>query len=78
VGPMNKRYIATFSEVTNTEQVRLVVVDQRQSKVVHDSVSAKELQGSLKKFFLIHYGTEIMFVENSQPAPPKPDHAEGQ
>jgi len=75
---MNKRYIATISEVTDTGQVRLVVVDQRQSKVVHDSVSAKELQGSLKKFFLIHYGTEIMFVENSQSEPPKPHHAEGQ
>ena len=75
---MNRRYIATISEVPSTDQIRILVVDQRQSKVVHDSVSAKELQGSLRKFFLIHFGTEIMFIENTQSAPPKPDYAEGQ
>ena len=31
----------------------------------------------VEKFFLTHYGDDIMFVENSESIPPKPYHSEG-
>ena len=70
---MIKRYIATLVDA-GEKQIRALVVDQKQSKIVHDSVFAAELKEDIKQMFRNLYGNEVMFIEKEQPQPPQPEN----
>ena len=72
---MDKRYIATISETPDEGQMRTLVIDQKQFRIIHDSLSAKDLVEGIKKLLLTQYGDEIMFIEKKTEAAPKPDQA---
>ncbi|HLP19533.1 MAG TPA: hypothetical protein VK174_04500 [Chitinophagales bacterium] len=73
---MDKRYIATISETPDEGQMRTLVIDQKQFKIIHDSVSAKDLVEGIKKLLLTQYGDEIMFIEKNGGELPKPNQPE--
>jgi hypothetical protein len=72
---MDKRYIVTITNTSDAAQARIVVVDQKRSKVVHDSVTSNELVDGMKELFMTQYGNEVMFLKKDETAPPpKPEH----
>ncbi|HLP51493.1 MAG TPA: hypothetical protein VK154_11450 [Chitinophagales bacterium] len=73
---MDKRYIATISETPDEGQMRTLVIDQKQFKIIHDSVSAKDLVEGIKKLLLTQYGDEIMFIEKKTEGAPQPNQVE--
>ena len=69
-----KRYIATITELPETGQVRVLVIDVKHSKVVYDLTCTKELGETTQQMLITQYGDEISFVHSEGVQPPKPDH----
>jgi hypothetical protein len=72
------RYIATVTESSETDRVRITVVDQKLSKIVQDTFTSNAKVEQLKQLFITQYGSELMFIESPQTPPkPNPTHTDG-
>ncbi|MDB5282393.1 MAG: hypothetical protein JWO06_1468 [Bacteroidota bacterium] len=68
-----ERFIVTTSKPDDKDQVRIFILDQRTSTVIHDWTYHKELEHMAKLLILEHYGhSQVRF--NDEATEPAPDN----
>ncbi|MFN8288349.1 MAG: hypothetical protein U0V74_16450 [Chitinophagales bacterium] len=68
---MERRFIATISITLDGRQLRVMVIDQKNARIVYDAVSEIELKDKVINMLTTQYGNEVMFIDNTASAPPE-------
>lgn len=61
---MEKRYLLTVTKF-DEEKSQITIVDQKQMKVVHQSISELKIIGELIQAFSVMYGNELKIMDKA-------------